>query len=184
MKPVLLFLGVLNNDDLDWMILKGIKETIAPGKVLIQEGKAIDAFYIVVSGSFSVRIESLENKELAELARLFSGEIVGEVSFIDARPPLATVRAETESLVLSIPRLQLNAKLQQDTGFAARFYHAIAICLSDRLRGTVSRLGYGMELEELEDQKDSFEQGITGNMDLARVKFEWLVNGVKGRKGS
>ncbi|CAN1211345.1 Cyclic nucleotide-binding protein [Tumidithrix helvetica PCC 7403] len=181
MKQVLLFLGVLNNDDLDWMILKGRKETIAPGKVLIQEGKAIDAFYIVVNGNFSVRIESLDNKELA---RIVSGEIVGEISFIDARPPLATVRAETESLVLSIPRLQLNAKLQQDTGFASRFYHALAICLSDRMRGTVSRLGYGMELEDLEKEKGSLEQGIVGNMDLARVKFDWLVNGVKGRKSS
>jgi CRP/FNR family transcriptional regulator, cyclic AMP receptor protein len=181
MKQVLLFLGVLNNDDLDWMILKGRKETIAPGKVLIQEGKAIDALYIVVSGNFSVRIESLEDKELA---RIFSGEIVGEVSFIDTRPPLATVRAETESVVLSIPRLQLTAKLQQDVGFASRFYYALSICLSDRLRGTVSRLAYGLELEELDQQKGNAAQGLNVNMDLARVKFDWLIRGVKGLKGA
>jgi CRP/FNR family transcriptional regulator, cyclic AMP receptor protein len=181
MKQVLLFLGVLNNDDLDWMILKGRKETIAPGKVLIEESKAIDALYIVVSGTFSVRIESLENKELA---RIFSGEIVGEVSFIDARPPLATVRAESEAIVLSIPRFQLNVKLQQDTGFAARFYHALSICLSERLRGTVSRLGYGLDLSDLEAQKGSTDQGLSGNMDLAKVKFDWLIRGVTGLQGN
>ncbi len=176
MRGVLLFLGELNNDDLNWLILKGRKETIPQGKALIREGQAIDALYIVVSGTLSVVIEAIENKELA---RIGSGELVGEVSFIDTRPPLATVLAVEESTVLSVPRIQLMTKLQQDMGFASRFYHAVSICLSDRLRGTISRLGYGMELEDLESQQESFSRGFQSNLDLAEMKFNWLISSVK-----
>ena len=141
MKKILLFFSELNNSDLDWLVQKGKKETITPERVLIREGQISDALYIVVNGSFSVAIESQDHKELAIIS---AGEILGEVSFIDTRPPLATVRAIEQSVVLSIPRIQLLNKLQQDVSFSSRFYRAICLCLSDRLRGTVIRLGYGL----------------------------------------
>jgi len=82
--------------------------------------------------------------------------------FIDVRLPSATVKALEDSLVLSIPRQQLAAKLQQDVGFASRFYRVIATLL--RLQGMLSRLGYGRrvykgqpldEAIEYEDELDS-----------------------------
>ncbi len=175
MKKVLFILGQLNNDDLDWMVQKGRKEILPPGKILIQEGQSIDALYIVLTGTFSVLIESLGNKELA---RLSSGEVVGEISLIDTRPPLATVKAIEESVVLAIPRLQLRVKLQNDMGFASRFYHAIALCLSERVRGTVRRLGYGVDLAESSAEQEELNPTITEQLPLAQAKFDWLVNAV------
>ena len=88
MKKILLFFSELNNGDLDWFVQKGKKELIPPDRLLIKEGNVSDALYIVVSGSFSVAIESQNQTELAIISE---GEIVGEVSFIDTRPPLASV---------------------------------------------------------------------------------------------
>ena len=68
---------------------------------------------------------------------------MGETPFIDGRLPSATVKAIEDSLVLTIPRQQLAAKLQQDIGFASRFYRVIATLLSNRLQGMYSQLGYG-----------------------------------------
>jgi CRP-like cAMP-binding protein len=120
-----------------------------------------------------VKIESQDHKELAQISE---GEIVGEVSFIDTRPPLASVRALQESVVLSIPRMQLVSKLQQDTNFSSRFYRAICLCLSDRLRGTVSRLGYGHDGDDLGE----FGQSMISNLELAEAKFKWLIENVRG----
>lgn len=176
MKKILLFLDELTNDDLDWIVQKGKKETIAPGRILIQEGVSIDALYIILSGSFSVVIESLDPKKLATIS---SGEVVGEISFIDARPPLATVIALESSVVLSVPRLQLTSKLQNDMGFSARFYHAISKCLADRVRGTVSRLGYGMDMEDLTTEQGELSQLDQDRSQLAEIKFNWLKASTK-----
>jgi CRP-like cAMP-binding protein len=176
-KKILLFFSELNNSDLDWFVQKGKKQIITTDRLLIKEGKVSDALYIVVSGSFSVAIESQDHKELAIISE---GEIVGEVSFIDTRPPLASVRSLEESVVLSIPRVQLLSKLQQDINFSSRFYRAICLCLSDRLRGTVSRLGYGYDLDELDDRIGGFGQSMISNLELAEAKLNWLIKNVRG----
>lgn len=85
MKKILLFFSEFNNSDLDWFVQKGKKETIQPDRLLIREGQVSEALYIVVSGSFSVAIESQDHKELA---RISVGEIVGEVSLLILALPL------------------------------------------------------------------------------------------------
>ncbi|OLP20187.1 cyclic nucleotide-binding protein [Leptolyngbya sp. 'hensonii'] len=174
MKKVLFILGELSDDDIDWMIDTAATEEISAGTVLIQEGQPIDALYIVLSGTLKVLVESLGGKEVA---RLSTGEVVGEMSFVDARPPSATVKAIEDSLVISIPRQQLAAKLQQDVGFASRFYRALAIFLSDRLRGTVSRLGYGKDspLENPSGKENEPNPNMLDNLTLAGARFDWLL---------
>jgi CRP/FNR family cyclic AMP-dependent transcriptional regulator len=176
-KKILLFFSELNNNDLDWLVQKGKKEIVQPDRWLIREGQVSEALYIVVSGSFSVVIQSQDQKELAQIS---VGEIVGEVSFIDTRAPLASVRSLEESVVLSIPRIQLLAKLQQDVNFSSRFYRAICLCLSDRLRGTVSRLGYGFDVATLDAHLEGFGQSMLSNLELAEAKFNWLLKNVRG----
>ena len=173
MKKAFLILGELNNDDLDWMIKEGKKRTLSPDETLIYEGQQINAFYIVLNGSLSVSIESLKK----ELARLSSGEVAGEISFIDTRLPLATVKAIEESDVLEIPRLRLTYKLQRDMGFAARFYRGISRCLSDRVRGTVLRLGYGLDVEDPQTEEMEAYPDADRDLALVQAKFTWLMQG-------
>lgn len=169
-KQALLILSELNNDDLNWIIQKGRKENLTPNQALIYKGRRINALYIVLSGILSV---SIEDKELARLGR---GEIVGEISYIDNRPPSATVRALEDSQVLAIPHLQLSLKLQKDEGFAARFYHGLLLCLSDRMRGTISRLGHGMNMEVNEEEEQEPNPLLVERLTLAEAKFNWLIN--------
>jgi bacteriocin-type transport-associated protein len=147
----------LSNSDIDWMTTTGRQEEITAGAVLIQPGRTIDELYIVLDGTLAVAVPSqaegdplalafsaLEGRETSEreIARLSSGEIVGEACFLGARPPSTTVKALEKTLVLSIPRQQLAKKLQQDMSFAAHFYRVLAILLSGRLRDMVSHLGH------------------------------------------
>lgn len=180
MQKVLFILGELSDEDIDWMVDIAAREVVSAGTILIKEGKPIDALYIVLSGTLVVSVEALEGKEIA---RLSTGEVVGEMSFVDARPPSATVKAFENSLVLSIPRQQLATKLQQDAGFASRFYRALAIFLSDRLRGTVSRLGYGKD-GAAEGAPASRENepnpNVLDNLALAGARFDWLLRRLRG----
>lgn len=181
-KKAFLILGQLNNDDLDWIIQKAKKETITPGTVLIYEGRQIDALYIVLKGMLSVLIDGESQKELAQIS---SGEIVGEISLIDTRPPLATVKAIAETQLLAIPRRHLVVKLQQDMGFASRFYYGISLCLSDRMRGTVRRLEYGRQIDELElippdTETEDINPSVLQSLALAEAKLNWLMQNSRG----
>lgn len=177
MRKALFFLGILSDSDIDWMIAAGRRQPIAAGTILIKEGIPVDAIYILLDGALTVSAAALGQ---VEIARLRSGEVVGEMSFVDARPPSATVKALEDSVVLSVPRAELNTKLQ-DADFAARFYRALAVFLADRLRSTVGWLGYGKrELHRQVDEEDELGSDVLEGVAMAGARFEWLLQRLRG----
>jgi bacteriocin-type transport-associated protein len=169
MRKSLYFLGILDDIDVEWIIRSGTKKTVPTGTVLIEEGKAIDAMFFVLDGEFEVSIHTVSKP----VAILKAGEVLGELSFVDSRPPNATVKAIRESVVGVVPRTELHKRLEEDIGFQARFYHSLAIFLADRLRTTTSQLGYGGELQLDEDIEDIDELAshLLDVMSLAGNKF-------------
>ncbi|HLK17410.1 MAG TPA: cyclic nucleotide-binding domain-containing protein [Bryobacteraceae bacterium] len=166
MRKALYFLGILNDSDIDWLIAAGHRREIAEGVNLIDEGVPIDSVFLVIEGQFSVRMAALGTRELA---RLMSGEIMGEMSFVDSAPPSATVRATERSFVLSIPRRRLNARLSEDEGFAGRFYKALAALLAHRLRLTEAAMsGSGPAAERELDSEALDEVAVAG------ARFDWI----------
>ncbi|MGB3614812.1 MAG: cyclic nucleotide-binding domain-containing protein [Elainellaceae cyanobacterium] len=169
MQKVLFFLRELDQADIDWLIQVGERRDVALGTVLIWESKPVETLYIMLQGTVVVSIAAMGNKEIA---RLRSGDIIGEMSFVEARSPSATVKTFERSTVLAIPREALTQKLHQDVGFAARFYRALAILLSSRLRGTVKQLGYP-------NISQAPSQGETGapsdDLSLAERRFDQML---------
>lgn len=178
MRKVLYILGQLSDDDVEWLATVGRRERIATGTALITEGNPIDSMFILLDGRMAVSI-----KDIGVIATLSSGEIMGEMSLIDSRPPSASVLAETDCVVLAIPRQVLLQKLETDVAFTARFYKAIATFLSDRLRGTVQRLGYGSK-GELPEADSEFEEelniNILNNLYLAGGRFDRMLKRLMG----
>jgi CRP/FNR family transcriptional regulator, cyclic AMP receptor protein len=112
-----------------------------------------------------------------ELAQLQAGEVVGEMAFVESRPPMATVTANTDALGLALSRQHVTAKLAQDEGFAARFYHAITVVLADRMRHTVLCLG-SRSRNRLTDARDAEEERdpqVVQRMALAGARFDWML---------
>ena len=172
MRKSLYILGQLSDQDIEWLVAKGEKLQVSPGTILITENETIEALYIVLDGSFSVSTEAV-----GTITRLGSGEIVGEMSFVDTRPPSASVTAIDQSIVLAIPQLQLAEKLESDLGFSSRFHRALAIFLSYRLRDTVSQLGYGVTTSVDEDafDPDELDENILDNVHVAGAKFDRIL---------
>jgi bacteriocin-type transport-associated protein len=174
MKKVLYLLGHLTDDDVEWMVANGTREHVPTGTVLIREGEPIQALHIVLDGEFQVSFPSSSGLDPVPLG---SGEVLGEISFIDARPPSATVTARHDSVVLAIPRRALAARLDSDTAFAARFYRSLAVFLAHRVRETLGRLGYarGVPLNEDLDYEDELDTGVLHTLHQAGARFDRVL---------
>lgn len=167
MRKALYFLGILDDRDVEWMIRNGRKMTLAPGKVLIEQGKPTEWFYFVLDGVFVVYTHSA-----SRIATLKAGEVIGEISFVDERPPTASVRAEVESKVGAVARVALIEKLREDVEFAARFYQSIAVFLADRMRTTIGSLGVQkLELEESVEDEDELAPHLLNHVSMAGIRF-------------
>ena len=78
--------------------------------------------------------------------------------------------------MLSVPRARLTDKLEQDVAFAARFYRALGVFLSSRLRKTQQRLGYGKDiLDEEVQHEDELDPEVLDNVALAGARFDWML---------
>jgi len=176
MRKALCMMGILDDVDMEWLANHGTVKHVSPGEVLIQEGKPIDALFILLDGQLSV---SVGTSNATHIATLLSGEIVGEISFVDSRTPSASVTAVQDSEVLVLPRQLLAMKLANDLPFAARFYRAVATFLSDRLYVTVGRFGYGSHRQDVDP--DELQGSSIDDIDLAAVRFDKLLRRL--RKG-
>ncbi len=183
LRKVLFVFAVLNDSDIDWLIAKGVKEKIPADKVLITEGKPVKFLYILLEGMLAVSVSTLVDGEKSEreIAKLATGEIVGEMSFVETGQASATVKSFDNSLLLALSKLELAEKLQQDNGFAARFYRAITVVLVDRLRDRLIRRGFGrlaydkdQLLAEDIEYEDEIDINVLEHMALAGARFDWM----------
>ena len=170
MRKALIMLGQMSDGDIEWVARTSDRRTLPPSTTIIEEGQATQSLFIILDGSVSVVVND------TEIARLGIGEILGEISLIDARPPLASVVTRSETTVLVLDRAVLQTKLREDMGFGCRFYHAVAIFLAARLRDSVTRMGYGAPgaLTSDEDLDDELDAEILDTLHLAGAKFDKL----------
>lgn len=170
MRKVLYILGQLSDTDVDWLASIGQRIQVLKGTKLITFGVEISNLYIVLEGELSVQT----NKGF-ELAKLSSGEILGEMSFVDSRPPSASVLVLQDATLLELDKAVLQEKLDTDTGFSSRFYRSIAVFLSERMRSLVGQMGYGDLSDETSSESDELDANVLDNVHLAGARFERLL---------
>ena len=174
MRKVLFIFGVLNDSDIDWMARTGSRREIRRQDVLIQEGVLIDAIILLLQGRMGVSVSGA-----GEIAQIEAGDFIGEMSLVDSAPPSATVGAQVDCVALFLDKRALLRKLAGDHGFASRFYRALAILLSDRLRATERRMAYGEQEHGLGDEatrlKDELDPGVLDLVSVAGDRFDRLL---------
>ncbi len=175
MRKALYILGQLGDADVEWLIATGDRRLLEIDEVLIRQGCPADALSIVLDGSLLVDVSG------REVARLGVGEITGEMSFVDASPPSATVRAAQPSRVLCIPTARLAQHLTEDTAFAARFYRAIATLLSGRMRELYAQLGLAPADENgAASLGAEIDAGVLDSVHLAGARFDLILRRLAG----
>jgi len=168
MRKALYMFGILDDSDVEWLGNSGSACPLQAGTVIITQEKPIDSLFIILNGELQVYSGEIE------IARLQSGEILGEISFVDSRPPLASVKALVDSSVFAIKADLLRHKLAKDASFSSRFYRAVAVFLADRLRMTTSRFGYGRANQDTVENTDPDElhPELLESIGLAAARFD------------
>jgi CRP-like cAMP-binding protein len=160
----LILLGQISDTDTQWLLEVGERRTLRKGEVLIWEGRSADALTFLLEGKLTVEAAG------EVLAHLGVGEVVGEMSFVDADPPTATVRVEMPSQILCVSKERLTERMAAEMDFAARFYRAMAVVLSSRLR----------TMDHLQKSNEPFEDaeldaGVIETLNLAGSRFDDIL---------
>ncbi|MBV9581610.1 MAG: cyclic nucleotide-binding domain-containing protein [Chloroflexi bacterium] len=175
MRSSVYLFGELDDADVDWFVSVGVRRVLQPGTTLLTEGTPASDLFIVLDGTLAATAGSSEH----ELARLVRGDVAGEISFVDGRPPSATVRAVDQAVVLALPRGVLTDRLTRDGRFAARFYKTLATLLAERLRVSNRRAADGtLQLDEDTFDVDEVAPDTLDALFLAGRRFERLLRQV------
>jgi CRP-like cAMP-binding protein len=175
MRKAMYLMGALEDSDIEWLAARGTAQRLTRGQVLVREGQAVDSLFVVLDGQLAVEAGG------SNVATLLAGEVVGEISFVDSRPPLATVTALDAARILAVRREVLQAKLASDPRFAANFYRALATFLADRLRATTTRMGYGPpEQDATAEAADELSDDLMETVSLGTQRFDNLLRRVHG----
>ncbi|VEP15466.1 Cyclic nucleotide-binding protein [Hyella patelloides LEGE 07179] len=200
LQDIPMLFGEFKDSDVDWMLSCGFLQKVPPGQTLAQVGRQAENLYIILRGKMSLIVNEAKQNQISkvfvaleleedsqaelerEIAQLTCGEIVGETATFDSHLSGVTLRTEEDTIVLTIPKEKLLVKLQQDPAMAARFYRAIAILLSGRLQGLISRLGFGKDsyqfgqtLSSETEYEDEIELSIMDKIFLGGARFDWML---------
>jgi CRP-like cAMP-binding protein len=103
-------------------------KVFSPGSYLFREGEMSRSLYLIQKGSVGIR--KAKGSAFIELARLYSNEVVGELSFFDRLPRSASAIALTEVETLEITFDSLD-KIYENV---PAYLKTIMASVADRLR--------------------------------------------------
>lgn len=176
MKNILFILGQLTDQDADWLATAGTQVELQEGARLIEFARPIESVYLVLEGRFLV------SRGGVTLGVIGAGEMLGEMSFIDASLPSADVVASETAHVLALPRSVLQERLNDDPGFASRFYRAIAMMLAHRLRGQEADSASRPRAEGVLE-RDELDPSVLDTVSRAGDRFDALLKRLRvGRR--
>lgn len=87
------------------------KLNVKKGAHIFREDDAGDAAYVVNAGSVAI-VKTIEGTEM-RLATIGLGGLFGEMAILDGSPRMASAQALEDSILVVVPRLTLEAKLQK-----------------------------------------------------------------------
>ncbi|MDH3647677.1 MAG: GGDEF domain-containing protein [Gammaproteobacteria bacterium] len=104
----------------------GVK-TIAPNELLLSPDRPNLHFYVVLSGTLQIHLDSVDQQALTTLSK---GDCVGEMSILESKNPSAYVMAVKETTLLMIPHDTLWAMINVSHAIARN----LLVILSQRVR--------------------------------------------------
>ena len=105
------------------------------GQALFREGDQGEEMFLVRDGTILVS-KSVTGRVEQVLARFGPGDFFGEMSLFDHSPRSATIQAETETLLLSLDRENVNRLIEINPRAAAAFFHGLVQVFIERLRAS------------------------------------------------
>ncbi len=87
------------------------KRSFGSGDIIFSEGEAGEIAYLIVSGSVEI-LKRAGGRDIV-IGEVGPGSIIGEMALIDSQPRMATARTTTDTVVNTIPREAIKARLDK-----------------------------------------------------------------------
>jgi CRP-like cAMP-binding protein len=115
----------------DWALLvdRAKQRCFKREETLIERGKPTRLVHLLLRGT--ARVESAPGVTIAHIG---PGDICGEMSFLQRSPASASVIAEEDLETYAVDWAVLDELFELFPHLASRFYHSLAVRLSQRLR--------------------------------------------------
>lgn len=107
---------------------------LQPDDILLREGEESSVMYYLNQGSLAIFKRKGNNEQ--QIGTIYSGELVGEMSFLDKQPRSATVKAITECELVIIK----GEKLEELLDKLPKWYRVLLVTLTERLRKANARI--------------------------------------------
>lgn len=104
------------------------------GEFLLYEGEESTEMYYLQSGTLAILKRKGDNEN--QIGTIISGELVGEMSFLDKAPRCASVKAMTECILVVVPHEKMEATLES----LPKWFTALQYTLLGRLRKAIARI--------------------------------------------
>jgi potassium-dependent mechanosensitive channel len=116
------YFSTLDDIALRHIIEEGYRQTLTAHEVICRENEPGDSFYIILSGSVDVYVDSLDK----HVAVREAGEFIGEMSLLMGTPRTATLQTLEETTLFVVDRSNLQSLLQKQQGLADRISEELA----------------------------------------------------------
>lgn len=140
-----LFRG-LRVEDCEILIEMATLRAFSEDETILTLGQTNASLFVILEGE--VLVERTEETNIPVIT-LETGDVFGEMSFIDDATVTADVRAYNECKVLEMSGARLSQLFQARTDLAAQVYRNLAIELRNRLSRTAQLMRHYAELNEL-----------------------------------
>ena len=154
-----------------------IKRRFKRGELIVEQGKKSNALFIILTGRARVLTTDARGREVI-LANLAPGDYIGEMSLIDNEPHSASVRAEVQTDVLMLGRVEFARCLPENTsmayavmkGLVQRLRHADRKIESLALMDVYGRVARALiEASELDADGQAVIRDKVSRQDLAKM---------------
>jgi potassium-dependent mechanosensitive channel len=116
------YFAQLNDTELRHIIEEGYRQTLNPNDIICRENDPGDSFYIILSGSVDVYVDSIDK----HVAIRETGEFIGEMSLLMGTPRTATLQTLEETTLFVVDRRNLQNLLQKQPELADRISAELA----------------------------------------------------------
>ena len=106
------------------------------GATIVEEGTAGDSIFLLYAGSVSIGVSGSSGGQVALASLDTRGAFFGEIGMIDPGPRSATVRAESQAVLLELSVAGLEDFFREHSEAEAIVMRNIARVLAQRLRGS------------------------------------------------
>jgi signal transduction histidine kinase/predicted CoA-binding protein len=142
LKKIPLFAN-LSDDDLNRLCASGKEVSLPDGEMLFSEGDAGSHAYVILDGQIEILKQAGERVVLLSIRQ--AGDVIGEMSLLEAAPRNASGRARGNCRLFTISHAQLDQLLAASPSAARAMLHTMV----SRLRSTEAILGQSEKLAQL-----------------------------------